>query len=72
MDIVFTMLGLSYASEMLGDLSITAMTGQIWALPFLIYLLKFNVKTTNRWKIWGVSTALLAYPNGLFWTLSLI
>jgi hypothetical protein len=61
---IVTMLGLSYTSEIFGDISLTAIAGQIWALPFLFYLLRADAKTTSRWAVWGASTLLLSYPNG--------
>jgi hypothetical protein len=61
---IVTMLGLSYTSEIFGEISLTAIAGQIWALPFLFYLLKADAKTTSRWAVWGASTLLLSYPNG--------
>jgi hypothetical protein len=62
---IVTMLGLSYTSEIFGDISLTAIAGQIWALPFLFYLLMADAKITSRWAVWGASTLLLSYPNGL-------
>lgn len=58
------MLALTYLSEFLGELSLTAMLGQIWSLPFLIYMNIGDTTQTNKWVIFAVFTLLLAYPNG--------
>ncbi|AEO67242.1 uncharacterized protein THITE_2116127 [Thermothielavioides terrestris NRRL 8126] len=60
---VITMLGLTYVSEVLGELSLVAGFGQIWALPFLIYLNAVDTSKVNRWVIYAVTTLLLSYPN---------
>ena len=58
------MLALSYFSEITGELTFTAMFGQIWALPLLVWLYKANTKTTSKWATWAVTTVLLSYPSG--------
>ncbi|KAH8195195.1 hypothetical protein TruAng_010638 [Truncatella angustata] len=60
---IITMLGLTYVAEIFGELTLTAMIGQIWLLPFLIYLNVADTANTNRWVIWTVTTLLLSYPN---------
>ena len=60
---IILMLLLTYVAEIYGELTLTAMTGQIWALPFLIFLFKVNINKINKWAAWGVMTALLSYPN---------
>ncbi|KAI5863727.1 MFS general substrate transporter [Durotheca rogersii] len=60
---IITMLALSYAAEIFGELTLMSMVGQIWALPFLIYLNVVDMTTTSRWVIWTVTTLLLGYPN---------
>ncbi|KAH8668663.1 major facilitator superfamily domain-containing protein [Xylariales sp. PMI_506] len=60
---IFTMLGLTYTAEVIGELTLTSMLGQIWLLPFLIYLNVVNTATVNRWVMWLVTTLLLSYPN---------
>jgi hypothetical protein len=62
---VCTMLGLVYASEVRGELTFTALLGQLWALPFLIFINLVDINSINRWVAWGVMTALLCYPNGM-------
>jgi hypothetical protein len=37
-----TMLAITYASEVFGELTLTAMSAQFWLLPFLIYLNVFG------------------------------
>lgn len=58
------MLSLTYAAEVFGELTLTSMLGQIWILPFLIYLNVADTANTSRWVIWTVTTLLLSYPNG--------
>lgn len=58
------MLGLTYLAEILGELTLLAGFGQVWALPFLIYLNVADTANASRWVIYAVTTLLLAYPNG--------
>ncbi|PON24346.1 MFS transporter [Trichoderma gamsii] len=60
---VFTMLGLTYFAEAVGELTLTALFGQIWVLPFLIYLNVVNSQEVNKWVFWVVVSLLLSYPN---------
>lgn len=60
---VITMLGLTYAGEVFGELTFTALIGQIWALPFLIFINIVDINGINKWAAWGIMTALLCYPN---------
>ncbi|KAE9981006.1 hypothetical protein EG328_011907 [Venturia inaequalis] len=60
---VVTMLGLTYAGEVFGELTFTALIGQLWALPFLIFLNLFNINSINKWFAWGIMTLLLCYPS---------
>ncbi|CEJ90369.1 Putative Major facilitator superfamily transporter [[Torrubiella] hemipterigena] len=60
---MITMLGLTYMSERIGQLSLSAVLGQIWAVPFLIYLNVVNTQEINRWVFWVILTLLLSYPN---------
>lgn len=57
------MLGITYVGEIWGELTFTALSGQIWALPFLIYFNVIDTTKTNKWVIWAVTTLLLGYPN---------
>lgn len=60
---MITMLILTYLAEIWGELTLTSMLGQIWALPFLIYLYCVDINQINKWAAWGVMTALLCYPS---------
>lgn len=59
-----SVLGLTYASEILGELTFTALIGQLWALPFLIFINVIDINSINKWLAWAVMTALLCYPSG--------
>jgi hypothetical protein len=59
-----TMLSLTYISEVVGELSLVSLFGQIWTLPFVVYLYVVDVNTANRWAVWIVMTLLLGFPNG--------
>jgi hypothetical protein len=61
---VVTMLGLTYVSEIFGELTFTALLGQIWALPFLVFINLVDINDINKWLGWIIMTALLCYPNG--------
>lgn len=61
---IFFLLLLTYVSEISSQLTLVSMIGQIWILPFLIYLYVVDINTVNKWAVWGVMTVLLAYPNG--------
>lgn len=58
------MLGITYLAEIVGELTFVAVSGQIWALPFLIYLNVVDTAKVNRWVLYAVTTLLLSYPNG--------
>jgi hypothetical protein len=58
------MLTLTYLGEFWGELTLTSGFGQIWILPFLIYLNVVNITKVSRWIVWAVISLLLAYPNG--------
>ncbi|TAQ86602.1 hypothetical protein B7494_g5078 [Chlorociboria aeruginascens] len=60
---VITMLGLTYAAEVFGELTFTALIGQIWALPFLLFINLVDINGINKWLAWIIMTALLSYPN---------
>lgn len=62
---VTTMLALTYAGEVFGELTLTALIGQIWALPFLIFINLVDINEINKWLAWAIMTALLCYPNGM-------
>lgn len=62
---MITMMALTYAGEILGELTLTASFGQIWALPFLIYIYKVDITKINKWKAFGIMSLLLSYPSGM-------
>lgn len=62
---VITMLGLTYAGEVFGELTFTALIGQLWALPFLLFINLVDINEINKWLAWIIMTALLCYPNGM-------
>ena len=57
------MLAVTYGAEIFGQLTYFALLGQIWTLPFLIYLNAVNTAQVNRWILWTVTTLLLSYPS---------
>jgi hypothetical protein len=61
---VITMLGLTYGAEVWGELTYTALIGQIWALPFLVFINLVDINSINKWAAWIIITALLSFPNG--------
>ncbi|OHW98791.1 MFS transporter [Colletotrichum incanum] len=60
---MITMLAITYLGEIVGELTFVSMSGQVWALPFLIYLNVVNTSEVNRWILYAVITLLLMYPN---------
>ncbi|KAI2603054.1 MFS general substrate transporter [Hypoxylon fragiforme] len=60
---IIMMLANTFAAEIFGELTLIAMVGQFWILPFLIYLNVADTANTNRWVIYTVTTLLLGYPN---------
>lgn len=58
------MLLLTYFAEVWGELSLTAMIGQFWVLPFIIVLYVLDINTMNQWAAWVVISLLLSYPSG--------
>lgn len=65
LSIVFILI-LTYTSEITKQLTLVSMIGQIWVLPFVVYLYVVDITTVNKWTVWVVMTLLLAYPNGKF------
>jgi hypothetical protein len=61
---ITTMLFLAYTAETVNELTFVSMVGQIWALPFLVYLYVVDINTVNKWVVWVVMTLFLGYPNG--------
>lgn len=61
---MFTMLGLTYLAEVVGELTLTSMLGQIWALPFVVFIYAVDITKIDKWKAWGIMSLLLSYPSG--------
>ena len=61
---IFTMLALTYVAEIWNELTLTALFGQIWALPFVVYIYIVDITKINKWKAFGIMTLLLSYPSG--------
>lgn len=61
---VITMLALTYAGEVFKELTFTALIGQLWALPFILFINLVDINEINKWWAWTIMTALLSYPNG--------
>lgn len=62
LSIIFILI-LTYTSEITGELTLTSMIGQIWALPFVLCLYILDINTMNKWSAWALMTLLLSYPN---------
>jgi hypothetical protein len=63
---MFTMLALTYVAEIWGELTLTAAFGQVWALPFVVFIYLVDITKINKWKAWGIMSLLLSYPSGTF------
>jgi hypothetical protein len=63
---MITMLALTYFAEIFGELTFTSMFGQIWALPFLVYIYKVDITKINKWSAFAIMSLLLSYPSGMF------
>lgn len=61
---MITMLALTYVAEIWGELTLTAMIGQLWALPFLVFIYAKDITKINKWSAFGVMSLLLSYPSG--------
>jgi hypothetical protein len=61
---IITMLALTYVAEVWGELTLTALIGQIWALPFVVYIYIVDITKINKWKAFGIMTLLISYPSG--------
>ncbi|KAF2474920.1 MFS general substrate transporter [Lindgomyces ingoldianus] len=60
---IFLMLGVTYSAEIHKELTFHSMLGQIWAIPFLVWLVVADVAKANKWIVWAVITLLLGYPS---------
>jgi hypothetical protein len=61
---MITMLLLTYFAEIFGELTLTSAFGQIWALPFLVYIYLVDITKINKWQAFGIMSLLLSYPSG--------
>lgn len=61
-----TLLGITYLSEKWDERSFTALSAQLWRLPFLIVLYIVDINSINRWVAFAVLTLLLGTPTGTF------
>lgn len=62
--IVITMFALSYLAEIRNEMVLTAMLGQVWCLPFLIWLEVGYTAESNKWVVFTIISLLLSYPYG--------
>ncbi|KAJ5243176.1 uncharacterized protein N7469_001503 [Penicillium citrinum] len=60
---IVTMLAITYLSEVTGQLTWVSILGQIWTLPFVVYLYVVDVNSASKWAVWIVMTLLLGFPN---------
>jgi len=60
---IINMLLLTYVAEVFGELTLISLLGQLWALPFLIFLNIVDLTEINRWVSYAIMTALLCYPS---------
>jgi hypothetical protein len=61
---MITMMALTYFAEIWGELTLTSAFGQIWALPFLVYIYLVDITKINKWTSFGIMSLLLSYPSG--------
>lgn len=61
---VVNMLALTYAAEVYGELTFIAIIGQLWALPFIIFINVVDIGSINKWSAWATMSLLLCYPSG--------
>ncbi|KAF2805300.1 MFS general substrate transporter [Mytilinidion resinicola] len=59
---IITMMIITYGAEITGSLTWWSIVGQIWALPFLIFLRVTNINTVPKWTEFAIMTLLLSYP----------
>lgn len=58
------MLILTYIGEVWGELTWTALLGQVWSFPLLVAMVALNLATINKWVLYAILVLLLSYPNG--------
>ncbi|TVY48915.1 putative transporter [Lachnellula occidentalis] len=60
---MITMMALTYAAEIWGELTLTSMLGQVWALPFLAFIYAKDITKINKWTAFSIMSLLLSYPS---------
>ncbi|KAK7748683.1 hypothetical protein SLS53_000705 [Cytospora paraplurivora] len=60
---IIMMLTLTYVGEIWGELTWTALLGQIWSFPLLVAMVALNLGTINKWVLYAILVLLLSYPN---------
>ncbi|KAJ5152414.1 hypothetical protein N7492_010709 [Penicillium capsulatum] len=61
---IVTMIALTYLSEVTGQLTWIALyLGQIWVLPFVVYLYVVDTETASGWAVYAVITLLLGFQR---------
>ncbi|KAJ5833280.1 hypothetical protein N7474_001591 [Penicillium riverlandense] len=60
---MITMWSLTYFSEVSGELCLTALFGQVWVFPFLVYMNVVDMTTIHKWKAWAITSLFLCYPS---------
>jgi hypothetical protein len=63
---MITMMALTYVAEIWGELTLTSAFGQVWALPFLVFIYVKDITKINKWTAYGIMSGLLSYPSGKF------
>jgi hypothetical protein len=58
------MMIITYAAEITGELTLWAVLGQIWTLPFIIFLRVTNINEVDKWTQYAVMVVLLSFPLG--------
>jgi hypothetical protein len=62
---IILMLFITYLAEVTGQLTWVSILGQIYTLPFVVYLYVVDTTTANKWVVWAIVTLLLGFPNGM-------
>ena len=58
------MLILTYLSQVLDQMALTAVIPQFWAIPFLLWLRFVDTSAVSKWTTWLVMTFFLGSPYG--------
>lgn len=59
-----TLIIVTYVSEIVEERSLIGPFGQVWAVPFLVWLYVVDITTVKKWVVWTVITLLLSFPSG--------